>query len=202
MNSTQETAALRRLGEFFFGLAKVEGGSIGCIRALADSPSALTDTERRFLLEQMAPDEYRHALICREWARRLGADHGDAFGTHYTRDLGLTVHLDDALRVPWALMIVRAGEDESLRSFPIWSRRLREWQPELTQALDSIVADEKTHAEGSRAIAERWEREAPTLSRTHEQLYRDARRIYPVTIFHSTAKTWKHIEAVVAGHGR
>jgi hypothetical protein len=193
MNSKQEELALRKLGEFFYGLSQGESGAIVCVQTLLAS-DAIADDEKRFLGETVLREEYQHKLLTHEWAHKLNAEKGDAFGVHYMRDMRLTVHMKDSIKVPWALTMLRFGEELSLRSFPIWSKQIREWQPELAQMLDQIVADEIDHVKMDHSIHNRWKTENVKFARVHETLYHEARRVYPVTISRATARTWEEIE--------
>jgi hypothetical protein len=198
MNSRQEERALKKLGEFFFGLSQGESGAIVCVQTLLAAPE-ITDEEKIFLNETVLQEEYKHKLLTHEWAHKLKGEKGDAFGVHYMRDMRLTVHMKDSIRVPWALTMLRFGEEIGLRSFPIWSRRMREWQPELSQMLDVIVEDEVDHVAMDHKIVARWAKDHPKFHKTHEILYKEARRIYPVTISRATARTWDLIEECLTG---
>jgi hypothetical protein len=202
MTSAEEERALRDLGKFFYGLSAGEGGAIAQVQMLISS-DAVTDAERRFLGERMLAEEYSHQQQARAWAARLGATHGVAeFTAIFGRDLGLTAHLREPVRTAWALTMLRFAEERVLSQFPVWSRRLRDWQPELAETLDGIVADETHHVDLDRAIYRRWQGDRPDLARIHEQLYQQAKHIYPVILGRAGAKAWRRIDALLDGRQR
>jgi hypothetical protein len=199
VNSRQEERALRDLGTFLHGLSAGEGGAIAQVQILADS-DAVTDAERRFLLERMLPEEYSHQQQARAWAARLGATHGDAeFTALFGRDLGLTAHLRHPVRTGWALTMLRFSEERVLHNFPRWSRRMREWMPDLAEMFEGIAADEGAHVALDHAIHRRWQAERPELARIHETLYRAARQFYPPIISRAVRRAWWRLEVVLDG---
>jgi hypothetical protein len=191
-----EPRARRQLGEFFRGLSRGEGGAIGCVEVLMAS-NVITDADRRFLSERVLPEEYAHKQVTEKWANRFGAVKSDAFGNLYMRDMGLTPHLKDSLRVPWALTLLRWGEEQALRSFPGFATRVRYWEPELAQDLEQIVAEEQHHVAFDHRLHAQWQKTSPAMAAVHENLYRQAKLIYPMALVHGTAQAFRAIRELV-----
>lgn len=195
---TTKDKLARRLGRVVWDIAGVEQVATA-VCGVIRSAGLLTDSEERFLVDTIRPEEIQHDRSMEAWARRMYGprpQHRLAYSAFGRKELLYATIPDRKKRFAYSLASLLWNERFNLRWAPTVIALFDRIEPGLArQYAENLLRDEPRHVAWGDQVVERIRQQDPLAYRHYRVYYGYLGEILPTVISHAHMDLYRKIDA-------